>query len=296
MTTNISYRISVGILSALARLPLEVLYVFSDIAYFIIYYAVRYRRKTVRHNLELVFGSSGHSNIIRIEKKFYRHLCDCIAETVKLLHISDEEIDRRAVVTNGEYIDGIIRSGHSVVLLLGHYGNWEWLSSCGLWEKEADFLVLYKPIRNRVVNRMTYAIRSHFGAIPVDRKDALRTIARYRSEGRLFLAGFIGDQTPNQWNLNFWTEFLHQDTPVLLGTERIATKYNLPVVSVRMRKVRRGYYEVEFVDVCAHPKELETGELTRRHTRLLESFIREEPEFWLWSHRRWKHKRVDNVK
>lgn len=154
--------------------------------------------------------------------------------------------------------------------------------------------MLYKPIHDKVINEMTYVTRSRFGAIPVDKKDALRVIARYQSEGKLFLAGFIGDQTPNRANLNFWMEFLNQDTPVLLGTERIATKYDLPVVSVRMRKVRRGFYEVEFVDVCAHPRELEPGELTRMHTRLLESFIREEPEYWLWSHRRWKHRRPEN--
>lgn len=110
----------------------------------------------------------------------------------------------------------------------------------------------------------------------------------------MFLAGFIGDQTPNGRNLNFWMRFLNQDTPVLLGTERIARKYNIPVVSVRMRKVKRGYYEVEFVDVCANPSELPQGKLTEMHTRLLESFIQEEPEFWLWSHKRWKHKRVES--
>ena len=178
--------------------------------------------------------------------------------------------------------------------VLGHYGNWEWMSSYSLWETGADFLALYKPIRDKVTDRMMKQIRSRFGAVLVAKDDTLRVIARYRSENRLFLAGFIGDQTPNGRNLNFWTRFLNQDTPVLLGTERIARKYNIPVVSVRMRKVKRGYYEVEFVDVCANPSELPQGELTEMHTRLLESFIQEEPEFWLWSHKRWKHKRVEN--
>ena len=285
-----------GVIWVVSYLPFWLLYGVADLNYVLLYHVARYRRRVVRENLRRSFPEKDAREIRRIERRYYRHMADLSVETYKLWHMSEREIRRRCVFRNVELPRRYFAEGRSVIGVLGHYGNWEWLSSFGLWEKEADFLVLYKPIRNRVVNRMTYAIRSHFGAIPVDRKDALRTIARYRSEGRLFLAGFIGDQTPNQWNLNFWTEFLHQDTPVLLGTERIATKYNLPVVSVRMRKVRRGYYEVEFVDVCAHPKELETGELTRRHTRLLESFIREEPEFWLWSHRRWKHKRVDNVK
>lgn len=221
-------------------------------------------------------------------------MADLTVESYKLWHMSEREMRRRCVFRNTELPRRYFAEGRSVIGVLGHYGNWEWLSSFSLWENEADFLVLYKPIHDKVINEMTYVTRSRFGAIPVDKKDALRVIARYRSEGKLFLAGFIGDQTPNRANLNFWMEFLNQDTPVLLGTERIATKYDLPVVSVRMRKVRRGFYEVEFVDVCAHPRELEPGELTRMHTRLLESFIREEPEYWLWSHRRWKHRRPEN--
>ena len=273
-------------------LPFRVLYWLADVNYVLLYHVVRYRRRVVRENLCRSFPEKTAREIRRIEKGYYRHMADLTVESYKLWHMSEREMKRRCVFRNTELPRRYFAEGRSVIGVLGHYGNWEWLSSFSLWEDEADFLVLYKPIHDKVINDMTYVMRSRFGAIPVDKKDALRVIARYRSEGKLFLAGFIGDQTPNQANLNFWMEFLHQDTPVLLGTERIATKYDLPVVSVRMRKVRRGFYEVEFVDVCAHPRELEPGELTRRHTRLLESFIREEPEYWLWSHRRWKHRRA----
>ena len=136
-----------------------------------------------------------------------------------------------------------------------------------------------------------FHLRSRFGAKPIPKNDVLRWIVKDRREGRQFLAAFIGDQTPNKNNLNFWMEFLNQDTAVLVGTEKIARKYNLPVVSLKMVKVRRGYYEVRFVNVCSDPVSLEEGELTRRHTRLLEQYIREVPELWLWSHRRWKHTR-----
>ena len=129
MTVERKYKILTCIFTGFACLPLSVLYLFGDLAYLIVYYIARYRRKTVRHNLELVFGTSDRKRIVRIEKKFYRHLCDCMVETVKLLHISDEEVDRRVDVTNGELIDGIIRSGRSVVLFLGHYGNWEWVQA-----------------------------------------------------------------------------------------------------------------------------------------------------------------------
>lgn len=292
MTTNISYRISVGILSALARLPLEVLYVFSDIAYFIIYYAVRYRRKTVRHNLELVFGSSGRSNIIRIEKKFYRHLCDCIAETVKLLHISDEEIDRRAVVTNGEYIDGIIRSGHSVVLLLGHYGNWEWVQAIIHHFKEP--LVggqIYRPLRNKMMDMVMLRIRSRFGLECIPQKNAVRRLLGIERGGQKFVIGFISDQRPTGKTLHHWTAFLGQDTPYVVGGETIGNHVDARFVYLDMEKTSRGHYRLTFCPVVPDPEDKGPDPYTREFMKMLERTIRREPAYWLWSHRRWKRHR-----
>ena len=292
MTTNISYRISVGILSALARLPLEVLYVFSDIAYFIIYYAVRYRRKTVRHNLELVFGPSGHSNIVRIEKKFYRHLCDCIAETVKLLHISDEEIDRRAVVTNGEYIDGIIRSGHSVVLLLGHYGNWEWVQAIIHHFKEP--LVggqIYRPLRNKMMDMVMLRIRSRFGLECIPQKNAVRRLLGIERGGQKFVIGFISDQRPTGKTLHHWTTFLGQDTPYVVGGETIGNHVDARFVYLDMEKTSRGHYRLTFCPVVPDPEDKGPDPYTREFMKMLEKTIRREPAYWLWSHRRWKRHR-----
>lgn len=292
MTTNISYRISVGILSALARLPLEVLYVFSDIAYFIIYYAVRYRRKTVRHNLELVFGPSGHSNIIRIEKKFYRHLCDCIAETVKLLHISDEEIDRRAVVTNGEYIDGIIRSGHSVVLLLGHYGNWEWVQAIIHHFKEP--LVggqIYRPLRNKMMDMVMLRIRSRFGLECIPQKNAVRRLLGIERGGQKFVIGFISDQRPTGKTLHHWTTFLGQDTPYVVGGETIGNHVDARFIYLDMEKTSRGHYRLTFCPVVPDPEDKGPDPYTREFMKMLEKTIRREPAYWLWSHRRWKRHR-----
>lgn len=272
-------------------LPFRVLYIMADMNYVLLYYVFRYRRKVVRVNLCNSFPEKSLKEIVIIERKYYKHMADLTVELYKLWHMSEASIRKRCVFRNTELPQKYFDEGRSVIGVLGHYGNWEWMSSYSLWENDADFLALYKPIRDKMTDRMMKEIRSRFGAVLVAKDDTLRVIARYRSEGRLFLAGFIGDQTPNVHNLNFWTRFLNQDTPVLLGTERIARKYDIPVVSVRMRKVKRGYYEVEFVDVCAHPAGLEPGVLTEMHTRLLESFIQEEPQYWLWSHKRWKHKK-----
>lgn len=286
-------RIVYGFLWIYSWLPLKVQYVFSDIYYFFIYYIFRYRRNVVRTNLVNSFPDKTLPEIIRIEKRYYQHMCDLFVEMYRMWHMSEEEIRRRCVFTNPEVIQHYFDQGKSVIGVLGHYGNWEWMASYSLWmPADVDFYTLYKPLHDRVADRMMLSIRSRFKAKPVPKNDILRKVVENRREGRLFLAGFIGDQTPNKANLNFWMEFLNQDTPVLIGTEKIARKFDLPVISLHMRKVKRGYYEVDFVDLCAEPKNTEPGELTWMHTRMLEKYIRETPELWLWSHRRWKHKRA----
>lgn len=247
----------------------------------------------VRMNLAHAFPDKSLKELIRIERKFYRHLCDLFVESYHLGHMTEKDIRRRCVFTNPEIIQRYFDEGRSVIAILGHYGNWEWMASYALWMPEnIDFFTLYKPLHDKLADQAMFRIRSRFRAKPVPKNDILRKIMENRKAGRLFLAGFIGDQTPNAANLNFWMEFLNQDTPVLLGTEKIARKFNFPVISLRMRKVKRGYYEVDFIDICDKPNTLEPGELTRKHTRQLESEIREVPELWLWSHKRWKHKRV----
>ena len=288
-------KIVYGFVWLLSLLPLRVLYLFADICYVLLYYVVRYRRKVVMMNLRNSFPEKTEAELGKIAKGFYHHLCDFLVESYRMWHMSAEEIKRRCVFNNNEVVQHYLNEGRSLIVVLGHYGNWEWMASYSLWmSDDVDFFTLYKPLHNSVFDKMMHQIRSRFGAIPVPKNDVLREIVNNRRKGRLFFAAFIGDQTPNVANLNFWMEFLHQDTPVLIGTEKIARKFNLPVISLRMRKVKRGYYEVDVMDLCGEPGTLEPGELTRRHTKMLERYIQEKPELWLWSHRRWKHKREIN--
>ncbi len=276
-------------------LPLRILYLISDISYYLLYYVVRYRRAVVRTNLKNAFPGKSLPEIVRIEKKFYRNLCDIFVELYKPWHMSPRSIRRRCIFKRTDILQKYYDAGKSVIGVLGHYGNWEWMASYALWvDRPVDFLTLYKPMHDKVLDKMMFRIRSRFGAQPIPRNEILRRIVKNRQEGRLFLAGFIADQTPNVHNLHFWMNFLNQDTPVFLGTERIARKFNLPVISLYMRKISRGHYEVEFVDLCPDPSVLAPGELTEMHTRLLEQQIREAPEYWLWSHRRWKHTRKNS--
>lgn len=287
----LSYLVYAGVW-LMSFLPFRVLYFFSDLLYYVLYDLVHYRREVVRENLKNSFPEKSEEERVLIEKKFYRNLCDFFVEAYKTWNMSEEEIKKRCVFKHTEILQNYYDEGRNVIGVMGHYGNWEWMASYSLWIKgNVNFYTLYKPIHNRLIDRMMIRIRSRFGAKPVPKNDILRVIMRDRREGQRFMAAFIGDQTPNKDNLHFWMEFLNQDTPVLIGTEKIATKFNFPVISLYMKKKKRGYYEVDFVNLCENPADLAPGELTVMHTRLLEQQIREAPEHWLWSHRRWKRKR-----
>lgn len=292
MTIDDKSKILISLFTCLARLPLRCLYLFSNLGYYIVYYIVRYRRKNVRHNLELVFGTSDRKRIIRIEKKFYRHLCDCIVETVKLLHISDEEIDRRVDVTNGELIDGIIRSGHSVVLLLGHYGNWEWVQA--IIHHFHEPLVggqIYRPLRNKAMDLLMLRVRSRFGLECIPQKKAVRHLIGIERSGQKFVIGFISDQRPLGASLHYWTDFLGQDTPYSVGGETIGNHVGAAFVYIDVEKTSRGHYRLTFVPVVPDPSDDGPNPYTREFMKMLEKTIYREPAYWLWSHKRWKRHR-----
>lgn len=283
-----------GLVWLVSFLPFRVLYLFSDIMYYVLYYVVGYRRRVVEENLIHSFPEKSCQERKEIEKKFYRYLSDFFVEFFKPWHMSEKEIRKRCVFKHAEVLQRYYDQGRPVIGVMGHYGNWEWMTSYALLlNPDVSFYTLYKPLHNKVLDKMMLRIRSRFGAVPIPRNDVLRMIVKDLQSKRIFLAAFIGDQTPNVYNLNFWTTFLNQDTPVLLGTEKIATKFNIPVISLKTRKLRRGYYEVDFVSLCENPKDLKPGKLTELHTRYLERQIQEQPEYWLWSHRRWKHQRTE---
>ena len=292
LLVNLCSYLGYGMLWGVSFLPLPLMYLVTDVLFVILFYGVHYRRKVVDMNLRNSFPEKSEEERKGIARKYYRHLCDTFAEFYKLWHISEDEIKRRCVMVNMDVPHRYFEQGRSVIAFSGHYGNWEMMYSYKLWEKNVELVPIYKPIHNKVFDRMTCKIRSRFGATPLAKADTLRVMLRNQQEGKITMTGFIGDQTPNRRSLHFWIRFLNQDTAVLEGTERIARKLNQPVVFVNMRKVKRGHYHAEFYDLCSDPQSLEPGELTRMHIRMLERFIREEPAYWLWSHRRWKHKRV----
>lgn len=274
----------------LSFLPLWLLYILSDFVFFIIYRVIAYRKKVVNQNLRNSFPEKSSEEIRKIRKEFYHHFCDLFIETIKLWNISEEEILRRCVFKNPDFFESYKAQGKSVIAVTGHYANWEWLSSLAL-HNIGSFLPIYKPLHNKVIDKMYIRIREKLGAKTLAKNDTLRTMIKYRNQGDFTVTAFIGDQTPNKKNLHYWTNFLNQDTPILQGTERIAKKLNQAVVYCKMTKIKRGYYEYEFIPIADTPKEMAENEITELHTRMLEDIINENPSYWLWSHKRWKHKK-----
>jgi len=279
-----------GLARLLSYLPLSVLYIISDFVFLFVYYIFGYRKKIVTTNLKNAFPEKSDKEIYTIRKEFYHHFCDTFIETIKLWTISEEEIKKRCKFMNPDLFDQYANNEKSIVAILGHYGNWEWMTSYSAW-KNYKFLPIYKPLHNKVFDKMYIQIREHFGAETLQKNDTLRTMLTYKNQKEFTVTAFIGDQTPNERNIHYWTKFLNQDTPILQGTERIAKKLDQQVVYIRMKKVKRGYYEVEFIPLFDNPKKTAEFEITEKHTRVLEEIIKNDPAYWLWSHRRWKHKR-----
>ena len=208
------------------------------------------------------------------------------------VHVSDEEMEKRMHFSNPEMISDFVAQGKSVVILLGHYGNWEWIPSI---YRNYDNLVggeLYRPLKNRYFDSFFLKLRGRFGTLNIPKNDALRTIVKLRREGKLFALGFIADQTPSGNNLHYWAEFLNQDTPFLNGPERIAKSADCAVVSFDVKVEKRGYYSCDLICVSENAKSEPENRITDRFVELFETTIRRAPAYWLWSHRRWKHKRV----
>ena len=275
-----------------ALLPMRVLYVLSDVLYVLLYKIVHYRLKVVRSNMKASFPDKTEEELRRLERDFYHHLADFIVEIIKLAHISHEDLNKRAHLVNPELIDKLMDDGHPcVIMMMGHYGNWEYFCGTGSLFKDARLCQVYRPLKSKPFDRLFIRLRDQFGARGIKKNDTIRdTITLIKNKTRSCLV-LLSDQTPSPANIHYWTQFLNQDTPVIVGGERIATKMNLPVVFSNMKKVSRGHYSVEFRLVADKPGELSEFELTERYVRMMEESIMQNPAYWLWTHKRWKHKR-----
>lgn len=273
--------------------PMRLNYLISDFIYFIIYYIVQYRRRVVSKNLSNSFPEKSGDELKGIERKFYHHLCDTFIETFYYDRISFGESKERVKYINPELPIQYMDQGRPVVVYLGHYNNWEWLVNWPLIT-EHRFYAIYKKLSSQAFGRFFYNLRSRFGAIPLERAATFRQLMEDKQKGIPTFSCFIFDQTPRVNEIQYWTTFLNQDTAVVVGAEKVAQKIDAVVFVAHTRKVKRGYYELEFYLITENAKETAKFEITEKCTRYLEEIIREKPEYWLWSHKRWKHKRINS--
>ena len=291
---KILYYIVLAVWYLLSLLPLKVHYVISDLLFWLLYGLLGYRRKVVENNLRTSFPKKTEEELRKIERGFYHFFCDYLVESVKLMTISEKELMRRMKFTGMELVEEAVDNGQSGVLYLGHFCNWEWVSSLPLWVSSRIHCgQIYHPIENKDFDRLFLRSRQRMRAECIAMQDTLRKIVEYRKAGQPILVGYISDQVPFWTSIHHWVDFLNHDTPVLTGTERIARKMNHAVFYLDIHRVRRGYYEAEIKLITREPQKLGEYELTDIYFSMLEKSIRQAPEFWLWSHNRWKRTREE---
>jgi Kdo2-lipid IVA lauroyltransferase/acyltransferase len=268
--------------------PFRLVYFFSDGIFYLIYHIIGYRKKVVMDNLVNSFPEKSKEEITRIAKAFYRHFCDIMIESGKAFTMDEETITRRFVFTNPEILDEYFFQGRNVIVAGAHYNNWEWAGLASGTQLKHKPVGFYKPLSNKLVDQYIQKTRVRGRSVLASIKRTEETFHLYSEPSAFYM---IADQSPSTVRMAYWVNFMGRETPFLHGPEKHARLNNLPVYYANIQKVRRGYYEVELILVEAEPLTVPQGSITAKYAKILEDKIREKPEFWLWSHKRWKHQR-----
>lgn len=283
------YILAYPLLWLISILPFRIFYWLSDFVCFIIYRIVGYRRKVVRENLTLTLPHLSKSELKVIEKKFYHHMCDMFMETIKTMSISPEEMNKRFRVTNLDLVNEYAKKGKSVILVASHYASYEWLLTIN---PKIDFkgIAVYKRVANPYFDKLVRKIRSKYDTELVETRKAIPTMAQNQRNGILSMYGLASDQSPKIDRIFHSMKFMGVEVPVHTGAEMLAKKYDLSVIFVKVKKVARGYYEATFVSIADNPHDYPNFDITEKYLREVEKQIYEAPEFYLWTHKRWKHR------
>lgn len=274
-----------GILIPISYLPYPVLYVLSDGLYVLLFRIVGYRKAVVVKNINNSFPERSEAERLQIAGAFYEHLCDLIVESIKVFTISEKQIHQRMKIVNPEYIDRFFTKNQSVILAGGHYNNWELFAVAIDAAIKHQAVAIYKPLSNLYFDEKMRSSRGKYGLKMISTK---ATKQEFEKTDSLRVIIFGIDQFPGSHRNCYWANFLNQDTAMIFGTEKYAKEYNYPVLSGRINKVKRGHYEFEFTDAIETPQATGYGEITERINHLLENDIILKPQYWLWSHKRWK--------
>lgn len=276
------------ILYVMTALPFWALYFISDIFYFL-FWLSGYRKNVVLENLRNSFPEKSEKEIIALAKAYYSYLCDLTLETLKTLHMTEREARERCVYHRADWLDEMYEEHKSIIIVMGHYGNWEWAGPSFSLNTKYQLVVAYRPLSNVYFEKMMVGMRTKFGTQIVPAEKTLREMVANRKN--VTATALIADQAAITANA-YWTTFLHQDTNVYNGPEKLAVKFNYPVVYMNIKRIKRGYYELFPELLFENPGETKEGEVLEKFTKRLEQEIIKDPVTWLWSHRRWKYKRA----
>lgn len=293
MKSELKSNIGIRILKGIAKMPFWSIYLLSDIFYLFVYYVIGYRKKIVYQNLKNSFPVRNNKEINSIARKFYHHFCDLILETIKMSEMSECEYRKRVTIENNDIINKYFDEGRSVIVLTMHYNNWEWSSPFPLFIKHR-ILAVFRPLHNPHFDKYLNKSRGKMGCELVSDSGLLRRIVAAEKKDEMVFTWLAADQTPPAAS-KLWTIFMHQETPFFSGPEKIAALTNHPIFFQYNKKVKRGHYEIKLIPMFANPKEVEPNLILLDYVRRMEEIINADPEYYLWSHRRWKHTRPENV-
>ncbi len=271
-------------------LPFRLLYIFSDCLYILLYHIIGYRKNVVNSNLKLVFPEKSEIEIATIRKKFYKHLCDMIVESIKSITISEEEMIKRYRFPNVEIIQDLEKENRSLILMMGHYASWEWVFILQKHVNHKGYAV-YKQLKNKYFDALVKRIRAKYNSHLITTKETFSILIDAKKKKQLTINGFVFDQSPKLDKAIHWQEFMGVNVPVHVGAEILAKRLDMAVVFLKVKKIKRGYYEGTFKDLIKNASDYKDFDITDLYLKNTEDEILEAPEHYLWTHKRWKHKR-----
>ena len=287
---RILFYIVYAFLWVISILPFPIFYFISDCIYVLVYRIIGYRKKTVRDNIKLTLPHLTDKEVLQVEKKFYHHMCDMFMEMIKSMNISEEEMKKRFVFTNLEVYKDFEAKNKSIIVMYAHYASWEWSITLVPYAKFICFGI-YKKIKNPYFDKLVQDIRLKFGGVLIDTKNTVKTIKENEEKGILGVYGFISDQTPSLKKAKYWDNFMGHFVPIHTGSENLARELDMNVLYLKVMKTKRGHYEATFIPITDDAKSMPENEITKRFITEVEKQIYEAPEYYFWTHKRWKFKK-----